>query len=168
MNYGFRTLVLLSLCATGCGGDDGGGTTTGVGDGTADSTGAATSGGMTTANASSGDTTGDATGNPTSSSSGGSGATDSGGATGSTGSSDTSATTGAVQTECGAELCDSGTEICVERAKGGPSSIGCEPVPAGCDADRTCNCVGVPLCTVGLMACTDVGDNVVFCDSGLD
>ncbi len=36
------------------------------------------------------------------------------------------------------------------------------------DPLAACDCVGVPLCTVGLMLCADVNDNVVFCDSGLD
>lgn len=99
---------------------------------------------------------GDDSGTDTASGTSGAGSTS--GASG--GSSDGTSTGGS-----SAESSASGTSV--ERAEGGPSIRGCEPVPKGCEADRTCACVGETLCTVGLAECTDV-DNLVFCDSGLD
>lgn len=177
MSHRFRVMVVLCLSASGCAGDDAADTTSSAGDGTVGSTSMATATGATTAETSGETTSAGVTTEQTSGDSGSSGATGSGGATDSTsssgasdssGSGSSSGTTGSAQTECGGMLCDAGTEICVERAEGGPSIIACEPVPRGCDGDRTCACVGVPLCTVGLMQCTDVEDNHVFCDSGLD
>jgi hypothetical protein len=42
------------------------------------------------------------------------------------------------------------------------------PVPAGCEADRTCACIADSLCGEPTWSCTDIGDNALFCDKGLD
>ena len=171
MAHRMHLLLVVGLGVSGCGDDGGGATTTGVGNGTTSTSTTSgtpqtstTSGGSTSSGAAD-SSSGDDTAGPTT----GGGQTTSG-SSGSDGSTagDDSDSSGGMQTECGGEQCDSATQICVERAKGGPSMIGCEPVPKGCEDDRTCACVGVPLCTVGLMQCTDVADNTVFCDSGLD
>ncbi len=174
MNVGLPTcfIAIFGLAALGCGDDgaeSGTGTTTGAGTsgtsaGSSGASGSSTGGGAseeTSASATTSDTT---TSADTGTSTGPGTDSDGGGSTSSSGGSET----GAELTPCGVRPCDSATEICVERAEGGPSIRDCEPVPAGCEADRTCACVGETLCTVGLAECTDVDANVVFCDSGLD
>ena len=66
-------------------------------------------------------------------------------------------------TPCGPELtCDSASQICVRREHGGPGVFYvCEPVPAGCEADRSCRCAGASLCQ-GL-PCQDEGPNAIAC-----
>ncbi len=54
------------------------------------------------------------------------------------------------RTPCGPELvCDSASEICVRRETGPVGLIEaftCEPVPTGCESDRSCGCAGASLC----------------------
>jgi hypothetical protein len=71
-------------------------------------------------------------------------------------------------TECGTETCDPATEVCVEGNFGGPTRIGCEDVPPGCEADRTCACLAPTYCNTGLMMCSLTGNNHIFCETGLD
>ena len=67
-------------------------------------------------------------------------------------------------TPCGPTLsCDTATEACVAREHGGPGLFyACEPVPAGCEADRSCRCVGA-LCQPPSTTCTDDGPNAITC-----
>ena len=66
-------------------------------------------------------------------------------------------------TPCGPELtCDSARQICVRREQGGPGVFySCEPVPAGCEADRSCRCAGASLCQA--LTCQDEGPNAIAC-----
>jgi hypothetical protein len=70
-------------------------------------------------------------------------------------------------TACGPSLsCDAATEICVARQPVGPSvQWSCQPVPAGCEAQRTCACAGSTLCTGTFGTCVDVpGPNEIDCN----
>jgi hypothetical protein len=69
------------------------------------------------------------------------------------------------RTPCGPTLsCDTATEVCVARERGGPSVFySCDPVPAGCESDRTCRCVGAALCQAPSTTCTDDGPNAITC-----
>lgn len=70
------------------------------------------------------------------------------------------------QTPCGGATCDRKREVCVGKGPVGPSvSYGCEPVPTGCEAARTCLCAGPQLCTA-TETCVEEGDNTLFCDNG--
>ncbi len=40
----------------------------------------------------------------------------------------------------------------------------CEPVPAGCESDRTCACAGASLCPPPFDTCRDLGRNTMSCD----
>ncbi|MBW2460485.1 MAG: hypothetical protein JRH11_02480 [Deltaproteobacteria bacterium] len=71
-------------------------------------------------------------------------------------------------TPCGDGTCDRATEVCIEGAFGGPTTIGCQAVPSGCETDRTCTCLAATYCNTGLAMCTDTSDNHIFCDTGLD
>ena len=68
-------------------------------------------------------------------------------------------------TPCGPTLtCDTPTEVCVAREQGGPGVFySCEPVPAGCEADRSCRCVGAALCQPPSSTCMDDGSNAITC-----
>lgn len=78
------------------------------------------------------------------------------------------ATDAGTATPCGDGTCDRATEVCIEGAFGGPTTIGCQAVPSGCEADRTCSCLAATYCNTGLAMCTDTSDNHIFCDTGLD
>jgi hypothetical protein len=70
-------------------------------------------------------------------------------------------------TPCGPGLTCNASEICVVFGPFGPGSFSrtCEPVPAGCDLDRTCGCVSATLCPAPHV-CRDVeapGD-VILCE----
>jgi hypothetical protein len=59
-------------------------------------------------------------------------------------------------TSCVAWGCPPG-EMCVVREPVGPARIeSCEPVPAGCESDRTCACAGASLCNPPFDVCTDL------------
>ena len=62
--------------------------------------------------------------------------------------------------------CNYATEICVISTPVGPGeSYACQPLPAGCDDDRTCGCVGATLCTGAFDTCTDrIPENTVACE----
>src|SRR5438309_140555 len=62
-------------------------------------------------------------------------------------------------TPCGPTLsCDTASEVCVAREHGGPAvDYACEPVPAGCESDRSCSCAGASLCQGVSGACRDEG-----------
>ncbi len=66
-------------------------------------------------------------------------------------------------TPCGPELsCDSANQICVRREHGGPGVFyACEPVPPGCESDRSCGCVRARLCPFD--TCGDEGPNSISC-----
>jgi hypothetical protein len=72
----------------------------------------------------------------------------------------------AVRTPCGPQLtCDSQNEICVSRGPAGPSvTYSCDPVPIGCEVDRSCACVGTTLCQPIFDTCRDIGPNEIFCE----
>jgi hypothetical protein len=69
------------------------------------------------------------------------------------------------RTPCSPELsCDPVNEICVARTPVGPTVIyACEPVPAGCEDDRSCGCAGTALCTEPFDACTQTAENTLEC-----
>jgi len=72
------------------------------------------------------------------------------------------------QTPCGPELrCDATSELCMIRGPVGPGVIHtCEPIPAGCESDRTCGCAATSLCQAPFDTCHDVegpGD-AIFCE----
>jgi hypothetical protein len=68
---------------------------------------------------------------------------------------------------CGAVTCDVDTEVCVGIGPFGPSvDHACEPIPAGCQSDRTCGCVEAALCPSGTVSCSTVALNEIFCDNG--
>ena len=69
-------------------------------------------------------------------------------------------------TPCGPTLmCDSATEICVSSGPVGPAIIyECQPVPAGCEFERTCACAAASLCQPPFVVCTDVGNNAIDCN----
>lgn len=77
------------------------------------------------------------------------------------------ATTTSSRTPCGPGglSCDSASEICVSRYVGGPGPVySCEPIPAGCESERTCGCMAPTLCQAPVEVCQDVGPNAIFCD----
>ena len=69
-------------------------------------------------------------------------------------------------TPCGPDLsCDSASEICVSHGPVGPAVLyACEPVPAGCESNRSCECAGATLCQPPFATCRDGGPNAIFCD----
>jgi hypothetical protein len=78
---------------------------------------------------------------------------------------------GTRETPCGSGTCDYDSEICVACNCGGPTSYQCVAVPAGCEGDRSCGCVGEDICSFATVAasCMDQSDdNTVLCESGLD
>ncbi len=53
-------------------------------------------------------------------------------------------------------------QICVRRERGGPGVVyACEPVPSGCESDRSCDCVRAALCPFD--TCGDEGPNAISC-----
>jgi hypothetical protein len=62
--------------------------------------------------------------------------------------------------------CDSATEICVVQTPIGPAETSsCQPVPAGCDAERDCECAGAEICTGSFDTCSeDRGANTIVCE----
>lgn len=72
----------------------------------------------------------------------------------------------AERTPCGLGLtCDAETEVCVARTPVGPAIVhSCEPVPAGCEEDRSCGCAGAVLCEGAFGVCTEVGENQLECE----
>ncbi len=71
------------------------------------------------------------------------------------------------ETFCGASNlgCDPDSQICVGRTPVGPAIVySCEPVPAGCEEDRSCACAGGALCQGAFYACTEAGENQLECE----
>ncbi len=70
------------------------------------------------------------------------------------------------QTPCGPQLsCDSTSEVCVTHGPVGPAVLyACEPVPSGCESDRSCACAGASLCRAPFDTCQDEAPNAIFCD----
>jgi hypothetical protein len=68
------------------------------------------------------------------------------------------------ETSCIQLGCRTG-EMCVIREPVGPTSIQtCEPIPAGCAADRTCGCTAASLCLPPFDECADLrvlGDAII-------
>lgn len=69
------------------------------------------------------------------------------------------------RTPCGPDLqCETASEVCVQQQPLGPAIVfSCEPVPQGCEDDRTCGCASDALCEPPFDACRDVGVNAVEC-----
>ena len=73
----------------------------------------------------------------------------------------------AATTACGPDAtCDPATQICVVRGPIGPGySYTCEAIPAGCQADRTCDCTASTYCVDAFDTCTeDVAGNTITCE----
>ena len=73
-------------------------------------------------------------------------------------------------TPCGPSglICRTDTEVCVARTPVGPAIVyECEPVPQGCDQDRSCACAGVALCQDPFNVCTETGANQLQCECPL-
>jgi len=62
--------------------------------------------------------------------------------------------------------CDSATQICVVKGPVGPANTSsCQPVPSGCEGDRTCGCVAATLCEAPFDTCSPGEvENAVFCE----
>jgi hypothetical protein len=69
-------------------------------------------------------------------------------------------------TPCGGNsTCDPFTDVCVATSPIGPAiQYSCEPIPAGCEQDRSCSCAGVSLCSPPYDTCTDQGPNSISCE----
>ncbi|MFN0246435.1 MAG: hypothetical protein ACKV2T_05980 [Kofleriaceae bacterium] len=69
---------------------------------------------------------------------------------------------------CGSSSsCNVDTEVCVGNGPIGPSvQHACQPVPSGCENDRTCDCLAASLCPPNTAACSNVATNEIFCDNG--
>jgi len=73
-------------------------------------------------------------------------------------------TSSSTPTPCGPELsCVSASQICVRREHGFGVVYACEPVPSGCESDRSCGCVGAGLCPARSDTCRDEGPNSISC-----
>ena len=64
---------------------------------------------------------------------------------------------------CGDQVCDEDTQVCVHVTSMMIDRWECRPVPEGCEADRTCACLG-DTCSPG--PCFDLGPNQVNCIGG--
>ena len=70
-------------------------------------------------------------------------------------------------TPCGPSglTCDPTQQICVSKTPVGPAvTYSCEPIPAGCEEDRSCVCAGPALCTSPFTLCTDIAPNSLQCE----
>lgn len=69
------------------------------------------------------------------------------------------------RTPCGPGLtCDATTEICVARSPVGPAIVHeCQPIPSGCEDDRSCGCAGQTLCSAPFDACFERAANALEC-----
>jgi hypothetical protein len=71
------------------------------------------------------------------------------------------------KTPCGplGLACDAETEICVARTPIGPATVhSCEPIPAGCEQDRSCGCADAVVCGAPYDVCTEAGRNQLQCE----
>jgi len=69
-------------------------------------------------------------------------------------------------TACGTKTCNAATEICVETVQQIGPKYDCKAVPAGCESDRTCACLGAQVCDQSpYLTCGDgaAGSNKVSC-----
>lgn len=74
---------------------------------------------------------------------------------------------GTASTPCGPSglSCDTDTEICVATTPVGPGVVySCEPVPSGCEQDRSCGCAGAVLCEGAFGVCSELGENQLQCE----
>ena len=61
--------------------------------------------------------------------------------------------------------CQRDTEVCVARSPIGPAIVwSCQPVPSGCEEDRSCACAGAVLCAKPFDLCTEQGGNQLGCE----
>jgi hypothetical protein len=62
--------------------------------------------------------------------------------------------------------CNAATEICVVRTPVGPAETSsCQPLPEGCEAERTCGCAGTELCTGSFDTCSEgETENTIVCE----
>jgi hypothetical protein len=62
--------------------------------------------------------------------------------------------------------CNAATEICVVSTPVGPAETSaCEPLPDGCQAERTCGCAGAELCTGAFDTCSESeAENTIVCE----
>lgn len=68
-------------------------------------------------------------------------------------------TTGSGPEVC--ETCDPTTEICFASIFDGPTEYSCRPIPDGCTADVTCDCITPIECPRSLQSCELEGELVV-------
>jgi hypothetical protein len=70
------------------------------------------------------------------------------------------------RTPCGPSAsCDRTSEICVSRGPFGPAvTYACEPVPPGCELDRSCACAAASVCEPPFDTCRDTAPNELFCE----
>jgi hypothetical protein len=70
-------------------------------------------------------------------------------------------------TACGDDpiiYCERATEICVQRSAGAGFTYSCEPLPDGCDAERSCDFCA-EACGSAEFECADSdGDNTLSCE----
>jgi hypothetical protein len=60
--------------------------------------------------------------------------------------------------------CESASEICVIETPRVPGPVSsCEPVPEGCDEDRSCSCAGRALCEEPFNSCSEGPGNTITC-----
>lgn len=73
---------------------------------------------------------------------------------------------GEQETSCGPELrCNCASEVCVRHEPVGPAVVyACEPIPAGCEAERSCDCAGASLCEAPFDTCSQRRSNVLSCE----
>ena len=70
-------------------------------------------------------------------------------------------------TPCGPAglTCRRDTEVCVARSPIGPAIVwSCQPVPSGCEKDRSCACAGASLCAEPFDLCTEQAENQLGCE----
>ena len=69
------------------------------------------------------------------------------------------------RTPCGpTRSCDQTTEFCVARIPFGPVVYECQPIPVGCEEDRSCRCAGAALWAPPFDCCREPAKNTLECE----
>lgn len=61
------------------------------------------------------------------------------------------------------DICPDGW-MCVTKVAFGPQGITCEPIPADCDGEPSCECAGEAVCVDGFTFCSDPGGDELNCE----